>query len=65
MAVFIFTSMKLPILGTVDRLGFYIGYYLKRLSRRVKGGGGGLSTIAIIDFVVAMSAVINLCYLMG
>ena len=57
MAVFIFTSIKLLILGTVNRLGSYIGYYLKQLSCKVKRGE--LFTVSIIDFTVTISVVIN------
>jgi hypothetical protein len=72
MAVFIFVSTKSLILGAVNGLGSYIGYYLKWLSYRVKGGGLSAAAIidsavaaSIIDSTVAASAVISLCYLIG
>jgi len=81
MAVFIFASTELLILGAVDGLGSYIGYYLKWLSRRAKGGGssaaaiidsavaafiiGSTVTAFIMDSTVAVSAVISLRYLTG
>ena len=72
MAVFIFTSIELLILGAVDGLGSYIRYYLEWLSYRVKGGGLSAAAIidsivaaSIIDSIVTVSAVISLYYLTG
>jgi len=81
MAVFVFTSTELLMLGAVNGLGSYIRYYLEWLSHRAKGGGlsaaaiidsavaasiiGSIVTASIIDSIVAVSAVISLRYLTG
>jgi len=54
-AVFVFGSIELLMLGTVDGLGSHIGHCLKWLSRRVKGGE--LSAAAIMDSAVAVSII--------